>query len=439
MKHSYTFFMGLLVLLVTFSSCTTTGPSGIFGKKTAHEAYEDKLKNAGLAETALGRQWLRIANNSITSPLAVNLPYSETGYFSAETPTATGLKFSAKRGEKLTIHLSKKPTTGFVLYLDLWQPGNTNSSSPKLIASADTTQALLQYDVKEGGLYIVRLQPELLVSGEYTLSITNGPSLAFPVTSKVKSSIASFWGANRDAGARSHEGIDIFAPKRTALVAAANGLITGVNENNLGGKVVFLRPDDKDYTLYYAHLDEQLVQQGQRVNIGDTIGLMGNTGNAKGGSAHLHFGIYTNGGAIDPLPFVNRVQSTPAKTTASLQKLTKLARITKATTITGNAVTNSIDANTLVKIEAATENKYKVVLPDGSAGFISSGMVADALKPIRRASITTKQPLLNEPARSAPSKTIVKPGETVSILAAYNNYYYVQKGDQEGWLPKEVL
>ncbi len=44
---------------------------------------------------------------------------------------------------------------------------------------------------------------------------------------------------------------------------------------------------------------------GQRVEVGDTLGFVGSTGNAAGGRPHLHFGIYTGyRGAVDPLPFI---------------------------------------------------------------------------------------------------------------------------------------
>ena len=79
-----------------------------------------------------------------------------------------------------------------------------------------------------------------------------------------------------------------------------------------------MRPAGKDYTLYYAHLDEQLATDGQSVRAGDTIGLIGNTGNARSTPPHLHFGIYTFGEAIDPLPFVNPNIKEPPAITASL-------------------------------------------------------------------------------------------------------------------------
>jgi hypothetical protein len=58
---NYTFFARTFILfsiiIIAAASCTTSGPSGIFGKKSLHEQYGEKIKNAGLNETALGRKW----------------------------------------------------------------------------------------------------------------------------------------------------------------------------------------------------------------------------------------------------------------------------------------------------------------------------------------------------------------------------------------------
>ena len=62
--------------------------------------------------------------------------------------------------------------------------------------------------------------------------------------------------------------------------------------------------------LYYAHLDQQLVSPGERVNAGEIVGTVGNTGNARTTAPHLHFGIYAVGrGAIDPYWFIAPAQT----------------------------------------------------------------------------------------------------------------------------------
>ena len=83
--------------------------------------------------------------------------------------------------------------------------------------------------------------------------------------------------------------------------------------NNLGGKVVFMRPSGKNLSLYYAHLDSQIVETGQRVTTGQVLGLVGNTGNARTTPAHLHFGIAGGKGWVNPLPYVKNSPKVAAR------------------------------------------------------------------------------------------------------------------------------
>jgi peptidoglycan LD-endopeptidase LytH len=142
------------------------------------------------------------------------------------------------------------------------------------------------------------------VSGPIFSSST--PSMVFPVAGK-KSRIGSFWGAVRDGGSRKHEGIDIFAAKKTPVVAVKDGIVTTIGNGGRGGKYIWLKSFDDRYTYYYAHLDQQLVKPGELVKIGQIIGTVGNTGNAKFTPPHLHFGMYSFNGAVDPLPFLKKL------------------------------------------------------------------------------------------------------------------------------------
>ncbi|MBS7563508.1 M23 family metallopeptidase [Mucilaginibacter sp. Bleaf8] len=411
----------------------------LFKKLSPHDAYAQRLKDAGLDRTAMGGAWLQSSNASINRALSINIPYKETGYFAAEKTQATALRFDAQRGQKLHIAVLKRPQVAFDIYIDLLQ--ELSATERKLIASVDTTGTGIEYEVKQTGRYILRLQPELLRGGEYTLTITAGPSLNFPVSSTGKPNIGSFWGDGRDEGARRHEGVDIFASKHTPALAAADGIVTNVTENKLGGLVVFLHPNDADYTLYYAHLDKQLVQNGQAVHTGDTVGLVGNTGNARTTPPHLHFGIYANGGAINPLPFVNREIKAPKPISAPLQLLNATARTTGRSKLYAEAsekavVRENLPVSTALTVEAATDGWYKAALPNGTQGYISSRDVALAGN-LRKLTLKSAQPLWDAPdTTNAARKTILSAGDQVNIKAAFKNYFLViDDNDNTGWIP----
>ena len=433
-------FILWLGIAITMHSCSTPGP-GLFDKKTPHEVYGQHITDAGLRGTALGRSWFTAAEQSLANVIDITIPYTETGYFAAEKPRASSWQFQVKRGERLHIQLSRNPSAGFIIYMDLWEKAEGNAK-PKLLLAADTAGRLLEYDSKNQGTYILRLQPELLQSGEYTLSINTGPSLAFPLPAKAKTNIGSFWGAGRDRGARKHEGIDIFAPLRTPALAAANGMITQVGQNNLGGKVIFLRPQGKNYTLYYAHLDTQTVHEGALVQTGDTLGLVGNTGNARFTPSHLHFGIYTGSGAIDPFPFVNQASKNAAPITASLTNLGNTMRSVSKGKLYNEpdikiALSTRLEDNTLLEVDAASGSLYKVRLPSGLSGFVSSREVATLSKPLRTSVVTASTALLDHPDTSAPKKMTLAKGESVNILAGFENFYFVSnKDDERGWIEK---
>jgi len=96
----------------------------------------------------------------------------------------------------------------------------------------------------------------------------------------------SFYGVKRRRG-RIHWGIDIPFPEGTPVVAAFDGIVRVSTYNNGGyGNVVIIRHNNRLET-YYAHLARRLVNPGEMVKAGDTIGLGGSTGRSRG--PHLHF------------------------------------------------------------------------------------------------------------------------------------------------------
>jgi murein DD-endopeptidase MepM/ murein hydrolase activator NlpD len=149
-------------------------------------------------------------------------------------------------------------------------------------------------------------------------------TLVFPVAGS-KSKIKDLWGASRGGGVRKHKGIDIHAGKGTPVVAICDGVIVEKDHTLIGGKTLWLKSATHGWKAYYAHLDRQLVKEGQRVRKGQVIGTIGNTGNARTTPAHLHFGISGVKGWINPLPYVKNAPKVAAKV-VTRKKVTTVKR-----------------------------------------------------------------------------------------------------------------
>ncbi|HSJ71883.1 MAG TPA: peptidoglycan DD-metalloendopeptidase family protein [Acidimicrobiia bacterium] len=111
------------------------------------------------------------------------------------------------------------------------------------------------------------------------------------------------WGFPRSGG-RSHKGVDMFNARNTRLLAVVDGRIT-FSSNSLGGLSTHLYADN-GVVYYYTHLEGHPsdLSSGQRVAKGTVVGYLGNSGNARYTSPHLHFEIRPNGKAVNPYPTV---------------------------------------------------------------------------------------------------------------------------------------
>ena len=102
----------------------------------------------------------------------------------------------------------------------------------------------------------------------------------------------------RRSGGRTHQAIDIAADRGTPVVAVSDGSIIRKHTNRLGGNVLYTRSPDGRYAFYYAHLDAYApgTKVGRTIFQGDTLGYVGNSGNARYTVAHLHFQVIETGG-----------------------------------------------------------------------------------------------------------------------------------------------
>ena len=139
------------------------------------------------------------------------------------------------------------------------------------------------------------------------VSIASDTGYVFPVVGDV--SFTDDYGAPR-AGTGWHHGNDVFAPTGTPLVAVADGTLSRVGINTLGGNRLWLT-DDSGNAFYYAHLSAYApaAVEGARVSAGQVIGFVGNTGQAITTPPHLHFEVHPRGGdSVDPYPYLKAWQ-----------------------------------------------------------------------------------------------------------------------------------
>lgn len=114
-------------------------------------------------------------------------------------------------------------------------------------------------------------------------------------------------------GSRTHNAIDILAPRGTPVLSADEGRILKLRSNATGGITIYSTDPSGRLVYYYAHLDRYRdgLTEGMPLARGDTIGYVGTTGNAPPGVPHLHFqvtvmhdgGKYWTGTPVDPRPF----------------------------------------------------------------------------------------------------------------------------------------
>lgn len=376
---------------MALAACDGSGSLSIMREApaTPYDRYVRALTDAGLDSTALGREWLAASDSALRTPLAATLPMREVGTYSRSEARAVAYRFALSDGQRIVVELRAEglPTR---LYADLFEVTTDTAQPFAHRATADTNAAsdsvaarlTLSYEARRDTEFILRLQPELLRSGRYELTIGAEPVLAFPVEGKGNAAIQSFFGVERDAGRRVHHGIDIFAPRGTPVLASTDGVVRSVSPNRLGGNVVWLLDEVRGQSLYYAHLDTQIVAAGMRVRTGDTLGYVGNTGNARTTPPHLHFGIYRRGqGPIDPLPHVRLVTRTAPALTADTSSLgvTGTTRIAGATLrdapSTASTALRDLPRNQTLQIMGASANWYRVQFDDGTSGYLTSAAV----------------------------------------------------------------
>ncbi len=425
------------ILMFILSGCKNV-QQGLFTKQSPHEEYEANLEEAGLNNYRLGHNWLHAASTGLSNPVDVEIPFSEALIFDFKNAPAATYKLLLKEGQNLHILVEPEQLDTSHIFLDLFR---NNNDEAERIAYAKKDSLRLNYKIKRDGEYLIRIQPELMTQGLFTIYLFTNASLDFPVPDKDFTSISSFFGDPREGGNRNHEGVDVFAPRGTPVLAVSPGRIVRTGTNRLGGKVIWANDTERGYNYYYAHLDSQLVKPGMRVSTGDTLGLIGNTGNAITTPPHLHFGIYAYGRrSIDPYVFFHRTEMPVTDSVQISQLAGKWTTTTAPQTNfrTAPAIAVNVDtvltANTPLLVKGIAGEWLRVELPEGKDGFVYESLVKPIDQAIHKYQAAEKKIIRIRPTASSPAKGFADTDEPIAVYNEYNSWQLVLYGNEFGWI-----
>ncbi|MDR2601274.1 MAG: M23 family metallopeptidase [Spirochaetaceae bacterium] len=174
-------------------------------------------------------------------------------------------------------------------------------SYPKIAASFGVPlEAILDANdvqdekIESGGIIFI---PGAKMKSE-DLQLAMGELFIYPVNGR----ISSGYGWRKDpftsGSRRFHSAVDFAAPTGTPVKAAMDGVVSASGFTATFGRYLILTHGG-GYQTMYAHLNSSSATEGQKVKQGDKIAEVGNTGRSTG--PHLHFAVYKNGRAVNPL------------------------------------------------------------------------------------------------------------------------------------------
>jgi murein DD-endopeptidase MepM/ murein hydrolase activator NlpD len=149
----------------------------------------------------------------------------------------------------------------------------------------------------------------------HTTGTDAGAQLLIPVAGIKPEQLQDTYTQSRSEG-RTHNAIDIMAARNTPVLAATDGTIIKLFQSQRGGITIYQLGTDNRTVYYYAHLERYAdgITEKQFARRGDTIGYVGDTGNAGKDNCHLHFSIslvsdpkhYWDGENINPYPLLTK-------------------------------------------------------------------------------------------------------------------------------------
>ncbi|MBP2002323.1 murein DD-endopeptidase MepM/ murein hydrolase activator NlpD [Paenibacillus shirakamiensis] len=212
---------------------------------------------------------------------------------------------TVKTVERISTEAASEP------FVEVRKTNELNQGTSKVVAAGVNGRKLMTFRVvKENGQVVGRqfisqqvtqaAQPKVVLQGTKVIAKVKAASIssglfAWPVSGH---SITSKFGVRWN---KLHKGLDIISSNRSIL-AADSGRVTFAGTRNGYGNCIVISHGN-GYETLYGHLSKISVRQGERVDQGDRIGTMGDTGHSFG--IHLHFEIHKNGTLQNPVKYLN--------------------------------------------------------------------------------------------------------------------------------------
>ena len=255
---------------------------------------------------ALGGLFLFFAVQAARVPLLTNrLAHFERDAQRLDTLEQT-LAHLTKRYEQVQTMLGAKPTLRDTAKLAAAGKSADSASiaAPEKIIAPVKRQSLLSVPIDA-----IRGGPQSLAQAaehRAALAAQTPPPPAATIPSRFPIEERYFVTRGVGAGAEygaAHPGVDVALAIGTEVRAAGGGSVVEVSETAEYGKMVRVAHPG-GYETLYGHLSEVRVRQGDRIALGATLGLSGNTGRST--APHLHFELRKGGAAVDPMTLIKQ-------------------------------------------------------------------------------------------------------------------------------------
>ena len=173
-----------------------------------------------------------------------------------------------------------------------------SNNEVELTINEKTTKALEEIQIDDLEVAKENTVEKLNIDTTESIADINGIKVA---TLPVTGTISSRYGVSSKIRVSTHTGLDIAATTGTPIKVVADGTITFAEYSGSYGYLVKVDHGNGVET-WYGHTSKMLVKEGQAVKAGDTIALVGSTGNSTG--PHLHFEVRINGEHVNPQKYL---------------------------------------------------------------------------------------------------------------------------------------